>query len=250
MESLARLLRTYPHCRKPHMKKTLFLLLGLGLCASAWCQSSCNSDGQPRPLALAERFISADCTECWSAPQPELNQADTLVVDWIVPSAHGDEAPLSAAASRDALLRLQVLGKAPPDETLVTRQPVATRGAPRLRLAQGLAVADYLGASIEVTRARQSAAGQTWSIWLALVETIPAGVEGTPVARNLVRNLLQTSWEINSSLSKQKQRAFYELRPMRFAEGASPQRLRLVGWVQDAQGQVLAAAQTVCKASE
>ncbi len=232
------------------MTKTLFLLLGLGLCPAAWSQSSCNSDGQPRPLALAERFISADCVECWSAPQPELSQADTLVVDWIVPSALGDEAPLSAAASRDALIRLQALGVAPPAETLVTRQPIAARGAPRLRLAQGLAIADYLGASIEVTHARQPVAGQTWSIWLALVETIPAGVDGTPVTRNLVRNLFQPSWDINSKLSKQKRRPFYELRPMRFAEGASPERLRLVGWVQDAKGQVLAAAQTVCKASE
>lgn len=232
------------------MKKTLFLLLGMGLCVSAWSQSSCNSDGQPRALTLVERFISADCVECWSAPQAELNQSDTLVVDWIVPSAQGDEAPLSAAASRDALLRLQVLGQAPPAETLVTRQSVATRGAPRLRLAQGLAIADYLGASIEVTRTRPSLAGQTWSIWLALVETIPAGVEGTAVTRNLVRNLFQPSWQFNSTLSKQKRKKFYELRPMRFAEGASPERLRLVGWVQDAQGQVLAAAQTACKASE
>ena len=183
-------------------------------------------------------------------PQPEHSQVDTLVLDWIVPSAQGDAAPLAGAASRDALLRLQVLGTAPPTETLVTRQAVAGRAAPRLRLAQGLAIADYLGASIEVTRRRQSEAGQTWSLWLALVETIPAGVEGTPVTRNLVRNLLQHTWEPTGRQTKKPHQKFYELRPMRFAEGASPERLRLVGWVQDAKGQILAATQTVCKPSE
>ena len=228
------------------MKKTLFLLLGIGLSAPVWSQSSCNSDGQPRVLALAERFISADCVECWSAPQPELNQARTLVLDWIVPSALGNEAPLAPAATRDALVRLQVLGKSAPAETMVTHHSVATYGGPELRVAQGLAIADYLGASIEVTRAKQHGAQPTWSIWLALVETIPAGVEGTPVTRNLIRNLFQAVWNSSSKPSKQGQEKFHELRPMRFVEGASPERLRLVGWVQDAKGQMLAAAQTVC----
>jgi|CXWL01.1.fsa_nt_gi hypothetical protein len=232
------------------MMKTLVLLLGVGLSASVWSQSSCNSDGQTRVLTLAERFISADCVECWSAPQTELSQAGTLVLDWIVPTAHGDAAPLSAAASHDALVRLRALGKAAPTHALITHQTVALRRGPPLRVAQGLAIADYLGASIEVTRTRQRSAGQAWSIWLALVETIPAGVEGTPVTRNLVRNLFQPAWGIDSQLSKQKRSKFYELRPMRFAEGALPDRLRLIGWVQDATGQVLAAAQTVCRPSE
>ncbi|MDP2370189.1 hypothetical protein [Rhodoferax sp.] len=228
----------------------MLLLLGVGLSATVWSQSSCNSDGQPLALALVERFVSADCVECWSEAQPELSQSGTLVLDWIVPSARGDDAPLSAAASRDALVRLQALGKTAPTETLVTRHTIAARGRPQLRVAQGLAIADYLGASIEVTRVKQRRAGQAWSIWLALVETIPAGVEGTPVTRNLVRNLFQPAWGLGSQLSKRKQSKFYELRPMRFAEGASPQRLRLVGWVQDAKGRVLAAAQTVCPPSE
>ena len=33
---------------------------------------------------------------------------------------------------------------------------------------------------------------------------------------------------------------------MYFPEGAQPERLRTVGWVQDAQGRVVAAAQSVC----
>ena len=38
-----------------------------------------------------------------------------------------------------------------------------------------------------------------------------------------------------------------ETRSMRIPEGAQAERLRLVGWVQDAQGSVLAAAQSTCR---
>ena len=38
-----------------------------------------------------------------------------------------------------------------------------------------------------------------------------------------------------------------EMRPVRIPEGAKPERLRLVGWVQDAQGRVVAAAQSRCQ---
>ena len=85
---------------------------------------------------------------------------------------------------------------------------------------------------------------------LALVEAIPAGVEGATIPRNLVRHLLQVSWNIDTTLSKAKQRRFSEMRSMRIPDGAAPGRLRLIGWVQDAKGRMLAAAQTVCAASE
>jgi hypothetical protein len=35
----------------------------------AMAQSACSSDGQAAPTGLMERFISADCADCWaSAP--------------------------------------------------------------------------------------------------------------------------------------------------------------------------------------
>lgn len=228
------------------MKKTAFLWLGACLSTSLWSQSFCSSDGQPPARALVERFISADCADCWSAPQPELAKPGALVLDWIVPGSQGDEAPLAAAASSDALTRLQSLGQDAPRTTLVTRQTVTVRGAPRLRVVQGVAIGDYVGATIEIIRARTTDTTQDWSVWLAMVETVPAGVEGTLVTRYLVRNLSRTLWNIDSKLPKQEQMRFYDLRTLRFAQGASPDRLRLLGWVQDARGQVLAASQTVC----
>ena len=228
------------------MKKTLLLWLGACLSTSLWSQSSCSSDGQPRALALVERFISADCVQCWSAPQPELRQPGSLVLDWIVPTAQGDEAPLSAAASRDALLRLEALGRAAPATTLTAHHTVAARADVRVRVAQGLAIADYLGARIELRAPGPKTGQPPWTAWLALVESVPAGVEGTPIARNIVRNLFKPSWNKRTTLSNREHFNYTELRPMRFAEGARPERLRLVGWLTDAQGKVLSAAQSVC----
>ena len=89
----------------------------------------CASDGQPTPAVLVERFISADCEKCWGAPSPAVTAklpARALALDWITPSPLGDEAPLSAAALRDADARLQTLGRAQPpgDDTLVLSHPV------------------------------------------------------------------------------------------------------------------------------
>lgn len=232
------------------MKQTLFLLAGLALSAPAWSQSACNSDAQARATALVERFISADCAQCWSAGETNPAPAGALLLDWIVPSPQGDEAPLSAAANPEALARLRSLGQPAPAQTLLARQPLAPRARPVLRLAQGPAVADYLGTMIEMGPVRARRAASPWTVSLALVEAIPAGVEGATIPRNLVRHLLQVSWNIDTTLSKAKQRRFSEMRSMRIPDGAAPGRLRLIGWVQDAKGRMLAAAQTVCAASE
>jgi nucleotide-binding universal stress UspA family protein len=218
------------------------LLLGL----SAGClhaQSSCSSDGQPRPAALLERFINADCEACWSdshSPQPA---AGELALDWIVPAARGDDAPLSAAATRDALARLQALRRAVPAKSDSARHQVG-RGARELRVAHGLAFNGYIGTSIEL----KPGSGGPWQAWLLLVETIPAGSEGTPVARNLVRNALQPAWDGGYALSKQELQRLFESRPMSIPEGAKPARLRVVGWVEDARGRIRAIAQSRCQA--
>jgi hypothetical protein len=43
-----------------------------------------------------------------------------------------------------------------------------------------------------------------------------------------------------------EQMSFKESRPLNIPEGANPQRLRVVGWVQDARGQVMVAAESAC----
>lgn len=228
--------------------KTLFLLLGLTVWAAqgAQAQSSCASDGQATPVALVERFISADCEACWSAPQTSKTPPKTLTLDWIVPGKQGEDAPLSAAASRDALMRLQTLGRAAPTTSSSTSSPVVGGRASQLRVAHGLPLGGYIGASIELKTALRPRGQTTLSAWLLLVETIPAGADGTATPRNLVRNVLQLPWNKRKQLLKTERLVFHETRPLSIPSGATPERLRVIGWVQDGRGRILTAAQSVC----
>lgn len=223
------------------MKPALPLLLALAAPALA-AQPICNT-GEARPMALFERFTSADCPDCWQDTATPAPGPQALVLDWIVPGRLEDEAPLSAAATRDALHRLQALGRATPATTDVHTAPIEPVPGLRLRVGYGPAVNDYLGATATVTT-RQPAAD--WTLHLLVVESLPAGPEAGPVARNIVRNMLYRTLDKDSLLSKLNKAEWQELRPMRIPEGAQPERLRTVGWVQDAQGRVLAAAQSAC----
>lgn len=227
------------------------VLAGAPLLACA--QSACSSDGQPQPVALYERFINADCESCWASAPAHAPGPSALVVDWIVPGSLGDDAPLSAAATQDALARLQELQRQPPagTDTHVSEvaRPAASPG--RLRVATGPAVNDYLGTGISLIprhgRAAAPDGAAPYAFTLVLVETVPAGAEGSPVARNLVRNALQGIWDKRSKLPKEEQIAWMENRPMRIPEGARPERLHVVGWLQDGAGRVVAAAEAVCR---
>ena len=108
-------------------------------------------------------------------------------------------------------------------------------------MAHGLPFNDYIGASIEL----KPASGGPWKAWLLLVETIPPGTEGTPVERNLVRNVLQPAWD--DVPHQRREESLLESRPMSIPEGANPERLRVVGWVEDARGQIVAVAQSRCR---
>lgn len=236
--------------------RTLASLLALALthAPSALAQASCSSDGTPQPVAIFERFISADCEACWSdaaTPAPSAT-AGAAVLDWIVPGKAGDDAPLSAAATSDALARLQTLGRKPPVATDVHTAAIEATMPARLRVAHGMPFNDYLGTAIAFTpvqRAAQrtGAAPAAMDFYLLLVESVPAGTEGTKVARNMVRNMLHGTLDKRNKLSKSEQMKWMETRSMRIPEGAQAERLRMVGWVQDAQGRVIAAAQSTCR---
>ncbi|MGP1628996.1 MAG: hypothetical protein ACTS5V_03585 [Giesbergeria sp.] len=233
----------------------LLLVLHLPL---AFAQNACNSDGAPAPQALYERFISADCADCWSnatfAPG-----ASAAVLDWIAPGREGDEAPLSAAARTDALTRLEALGRKPPAATDVNVATLAQRLPGRLRVSFGPAVSDYVGTSVSYLGALPTSASDTtgeWTVWLALVEQIPAGEQGTPVRRNLVRNLYSRTWGMREVLLKKEltnlpsTTRWIERRSMEIAPSTNPDRLAVVGWMEDGSGQVVATAQTECPSAK
>lgn len=224
----------------------VLLVLVLTAAQAARAQAACASDGQAQPVALLERFINADCAECWADGGTAKAGAGQVALDWVVPGATGDDAPLSAVANRDGLLRLQALGKDVPSGSASQAVKVQPSTASRLRVAHGVALSGYVGVSIEFKPLPQQLRGKRLSSWLALVETIPPGTEGTPVERNLVRNLLQPNWILDSSLSKKERIRFFESRAMGVAEGTNPDRLRLIGWVEDDNGRVVAAAQSRC----
>jgi hypothetical protein len=213
------------------------IVAALRALASSWAQaqSYCSSDGRTQPARLVERFISADCESCW-ADGTEPAQPDELALDWIVAGSKGEDAPLSAAASTDAPARLADLQRATPVGVDAVRQVVQ---APKrgLRVSHGLPLNGYLGTSLELKLPRK----ERWTAWLLLVETIPAGSDGTSIERNLVRNALQLAWPAGP-----EQPRLFESRPMSIPEGARPERLRVVGWVQDGRGRMRAIAQSRC----
>ena len=203
----------------------------LALNPAAWAQAACSSDGQPAPAALLERFISADCEACWSDAQTARPGPASVALDWIVPGAQGNEAPLSAAARQDGLERLQALRQA------VTPDAPLRPGTVLLRVAHGPALGGYVGISMALTPLESFNGPLT--AWLALVESIAAGADGTPVERNLVRNTLALDWNAGAG-------AWQEIRAMAIPEGAQSARLRLIGWVEDTSARVLTAAQSQC----
>jgi hypothetical protein len=219
------------------------------LAQGAWSQSLCTSDGQTTPVMLVERFISADCETCWSEQPSIQSERLALTIDWIVPSTRGDDAALSAGATRDAQMRLDNLQLASPATSTLARTKVLRSRTHSLRVAHGLPVGLYLGSIVELSTSLKVSSQTPLSAWLLLVESVPAGSDGTPVARNLVRNVLVLPSVKADLQAGRGHYLFRELRPMNIPSNARPERLRLVGWVQDAHGRVLSVAQSVCAAS-
>lgn len=199
----------------------------------------CTSDGVPATAAVLERFIDAGCAGCWSDPATPRPGRGTLVLDWVVPGSLGEQAPLSAVALPEAAERLQHLGR-PLQPARIEAVTTRTAGASaRVRLAQGQSFNDYVGTSI----ALEAPGSERWSAWLLLVEELPAGTEGSPVARNLVRNVFRPDWARPGPAPVPR---LAESRSMQIHAGARPERLRLVALLEDGRGRMRAIRRTAC----
>lgn len=199
----------------------------------------CRSDARAAVRVLFERFQSADCADCWTALDTPRAPRGAHTLDWVLPGAQGDDAPLSAVARREGAERLRALGLAMTASRQTHTQRVAA-GQRRLQLAHGLVLGGYVGASLRFDG--PSGGQQPLTGWLALVEWLPAGTEGSPEPRRLVRNLLTEPIHVGGRGAPQI------WRPMNVPAGAQPERLGLVGWVTDARGRLLAAGQARCAA--
>ena len=196
------------------------LVFASGAFAAANCRP-------PAPTALLERFTPADCEACWQSASATPPAERVIVLDWIVPAADG--APMAAAALPEAAER--AVHHAP-------AAPLPARPALRLRIADGPAWNGYVGLQLTATRERKLPAGAM--AYAALVERVPTGSDGTPVARQMVRAVVGplTLQELAS------QRTIHHLRAVRLPETERPERLASVAWVEDASGRVIAAAQS------
>ena len=118
-----------------------------------------------------------------------------------------------------------------------------------LRVAHGLPFNDYLGTAIRwkpATASTGRAALQSPVLvhyYLVLVEALPAGTEGSAVPRNMVRNVLHGRWNAQARGAE----SWMEARSMRIPDGADAARLKVVGWLEDSEGHVVAAAQSACR---
>lgn len=199
----------------------------------------CTSDEVRAPTALLERFLSADCEACWRDPATPAAAPGTLALDWVLPGRKGDDAPLSEVALDDALERLRFLKRGVPERASSVARAREGSAVP-LRIAQGRSFNDHIGVSIEMPAPGREA----WHAWLLLVEQLPAGIEGSPVARNLVRNVFRPpAWD----LARSSGAPLAETRAMQIHDGARPDRLRLVALAQDARGRMRVIRQTECR---
>ena len=202
------------------------------LCAVALTANAAPICKPRAPLRLVERFMSADCERCWAAKDAAKLDARTMVLDWIVPA--GDASPMAVVAVGEATTRAGAMTA----NATQQRSTLLKTTAPRLRIADGPAWNGYIGLQLTVHRNAPLPEGSV--AYMALVERVAAGSEGSDVARQLVRNVVgPLSLEELATTSPVR-----HFRAMRLIDAAQTDKLASVAWVESAQGQVLTASQS------
>ncbi len=183
------------------------------------------------PTVLIERVMSAACEPCWreATPAPD---AGAVVLDWIAPA--GDDAPMAAVAQPDALKRAVPAAGA----TTLHRSPLPHRRRPALTVNSGLPVNGYVGLRISVFK--HAVLPPDAEAFLVLTERVPAGSEGSPIARQVVHGVAGPISLVGLATRRELAHWF----AIRLPDTAQPERLAAVGWLQTAQGEVIAAAQS------
>ncbi len=209
----------------PTLRRVARWLVALLSALSALAHAEC-------PSAVLERFIPADCEACWSAgAAPE---GSPFVLDWIVPSPRGDDAALAAAALGDATARAGALAHG---STLERRHRLPASKGLRVTVEDGPAWNRYMGLLLRVQQRQGAVLPDAAVGYLALVENVRAGDEGTPIERSVVRALA-------GPLALDGARETTEhLVALRIPMGGNTERLGAVGWVETVSGEVIALGQ-------
>jgi len=206
--------------------------------------------------AIVEHFLSADCGECWDAAPPaqgasrapggEPPEAGGWSLDWLVPTASGDAAPLSPASLPESAERLARLGpylaarlQAPPGG-FDTRTPLAPPDrAHRMWVHSSLPFKGYFG--VQMHARGLWPAGATG--WVGLVDPVPAGTDGSSIARNVVRVL---TGPVKLPAGAAAKDGVDPLFALRWPEMANPGGLMAVAWIEGRDGRILQVASDRC----
>ena len=194
--------------------------------------------------AVREFFIAADCSRCWGEAATEARPPTGWRFDWIVPVAA--DAAMAVAALPEAAERAErapgAVGRpAPGTQSAHQRPALPARQAPRFSVVSGPAWQGYIGVELSLRQDgdRRWPAGS--SAWIALVELVDAGSEGTSVARALVRT---TAGPL--PLPQADGRPLKHLRALRWPASALPERLQARAWIEGPDGALLAVAADRC----
>jgi hypothetical protein len=206
--------------------------------------------------ALVEHFIGADCAACWDADAPPAGGAPTpgsepvapgaWSLDWLVPARNGAAAPLAPAAIAESAQRLERLGPylaarlevAPAGFDTSTPLAPPTRGR-RMWVHSSLPFQGYFGVQMHVRgRWPEGATG-----WVGLVDPVPPGTEGSPIARHVVRVL---TGPVPLPASPASRDGVDPLFALRWPEMANPGALMAVAWIEGRDGRVLQLASDRC----
>lgn len=200
--------------------------------------------------AVQEFFMPADCADCWAAPAGAAPGAWRF--DWITPAA--DSAPLAAGALPEAVERSARLGLGPPQagngrqqmQHQAARPPLAGL---QMRMESGPAWQGYFGTQLTLRLTDRAGAARTTTTlpagstaWLALVELVRAGSDGTPVARALVRSV---AGPLPLTALRPGQ-AMTHLRALRWPASAEPRHLQARAWIEGPDGRLLAITADRC----
>lgn len=209
------------------------VLAAVALAAAGAAHAACPP---AQPQVVLERFVPADCPGCWEvAPPNPAPDRRPFAIDWVVPAPPGRDAPLGAAALMEAAPRAAREGRIDANEALTRSHPLPAQSALKIEVEDGPAWNGYIGLAMTVRYASQRPLPKNLTGWLALIERIDAGSDGSPVDRQLVRVLVGPL-----GLDKLRTEAVEHLRAVRTPETGKAERLSSVGWVETGNGRIIA----------
>lgn len=195
----------------------------------------------PAQAPVLEVFVGADCERCWAGADEQAAMGWRF--DWIVPA--GEQATMAAAALRDSLDRLaraRLPAPGPLGQQLRLQPAARLAQAAALSVASGLPLSGYYALQLQL----RSRPGQVLPAgsqgWLALVELLPAGSEGSASPRALVRSVAGPL----PLTALGPGRPLNHLAALRWPEGALLERLQARAWIEAADGRILAVAADRC----